>query len=204
MVEVKYKGVEIMDRKVIIGFIVWGIVVFATIPKPKGDRIDIRKVLDLPSIKKMADEEVKRVREERMIQEFEREQAEKEKRREKDVVSRGDFQGRKYRVEKLIVTAYAPYDNKSGICNDGDPSKTSTGTKPDWGTIAVNPKRFPYGTEFYIEGYGHGTGLDTGGAMRKNSRKIDVYMDTYKQAMEWGVREIEVIIFEDDDTINNI
>ncbi|MGJ0846537.1 3D domain-containing protein [Tissierella praeacuta] len=188
-----------IDKKVIIGFIIWGIAVFATIPKSKENSVDIRKILDLPSIKKMADDEMKRVQEERMIHEFEKERVEKERKRKKDVVSRGDFQGRKYRVEKLIVTAYAPYDNKSGICNDGDPSRTSTGTKPDWGTVAVNPKRFPYGTEFYIEGYGYGKGLDTGGAMRKNSRKIDLFFMKHSDAMKWGVKEMDVIIFEDED-----
>ena len=131
------------------------------------------------------------------IEQYEREM-EVVRRREEEYASRGiDLRGRKYRVEKLIVTAYAPYDNKSGICNDGDPNTTATGTKPDWGTVAVNPKRFPYGTEFYIEGYGYGVGLDTGGAMRRNSDKIDLYMDTYAQAIAWGKREIEVIVFED-------
>ena len=96
---------------------------------------------------------------------------------------------------QLIVTAYAPYDNKSGICNDGNPNKTATGTKPDWGTIAVNPNKFPYGTKFYIPGYGHGIAEDTGGAMRRNSNKIDVYMDTYEEAIAWGKQELDVIVY---------
>lgn len=112
-------------------------------------------------------------------------------------VNRGKFQGRKYRTEKLTVTAYAPFDNKSGMCSDGSPTKTATGTYPKHGTVAVNPKRFPYGTEFYIEGYGYGKALDTGGAMRKNSSKIDIFMQTHKNAIEWGKRDVEVIIFED-------
>jgi 3D (Asp-Asp-Asp) domain-containing protein len=104
---------------------------------------------------------------------------------------------RPYRVETLTVTAYAPLDNKSGICADSDPTSTSTGTYPQMGTVAVNPDRFPYGTEFYIPGYGEGTALDTGGAVRQDSSKIDVFMETYEQAMEWGVQELEVIIYED-------
>jgi len=104
---------------------------------------------------------------------------------------------RPYRVETLTVTAYAPLDNQSGICADSDPTSTSTGTYPQMGTVAVNPDRFPYGTEFYIPGYGEGTALDTGGAVRQDSSKIDVFMETYEQAMEWGVQELEVIIYED-------
>ena len=112
--------------------------------------------------------------------------------------SRDDFKNRKYRVERLTVTAYAPFDNKSGICNDGDPTKTATGTYPKHGTVAVNPKRFPYGTKFYIPGYSYGVAEDTGGAMRRDSSKIDVFMSTYDEAISWGVRVLDVIVFDDD------
>ena len=103
---------------------------------------------------------------------------------------------RDFRVEKLVVTAYAPLDNKSGICADGSPSVTSTGTYPERGTVAVNPKVFPYGTEFYIPGYGPGIAEDTGGLIRRSTRKIDVVMDSYEEAMEWGVREVFVVVYE--------
>jgi 3D (Asp-Asp-Asp) domain-containing protein len=88
-------------------------------------------------------------------------------------------------------------DNQSGICADSDPTSTSTGTYPAIGTVAVNPEQFPYGTEFYIPGYGEGVALDTGAAVRNAPNKIDVVMDTYEQAMEWGVQELEVVIYED-------
>ena len=101
-----------------------------------------------------------------------------------------------YRVVRLTVTAYAPFDNKSGTCNDGDPTKTSTGTYPGWGTVAVNPEVFPYGTRFYIPGYGEGVALDTGGAMRQNPNKIDLYHDTYEQAISWGKQDLEVIVYD--------
>jgi 3D (Asp-Asp-Asp) domain-containing protein len=39
--------------------------------------------------------------------------------------------------------------------------------------------------------------LDTGAAVRNAPNKIDVVMDTYEQAMEWGVQELEVVIYED-------
>lgn len=111
--------------------------------------------------------------------------------------NRGVFPNRKHRKEKLIVTAYAPFDNQSGICSDGDPTKTATGTYPKHGTVAANPNRFPYGTKFYIEGYGYATCEDTGSAMRKNSNKIDIFMETHEEAIKFGKQEIEVIIFED-------
>jgi 3D (Asp-Asp-Asp) domain-containing protein len=100
---------------------------------------------------------------------------------------------------KVIVTAYAPYDNKSSICNDGESDHTSTGSRPNWGCIAADPKELPYGTKLIIKGYNNDkicTVQDTGGALRKdkNNIRIDLYMDTYEQAMNWGKREITVYI----------
>jgi 3D (Asp-Asp-Asp) domain-containing protein len=100
-------------------------------------------------------------------------------------------------ILQVRTTAYAPFDNVSGMCNDGDPTHTSTGTYPDWGTIAVDPKIIPYGTKLYIPGYGLAIAEDTGGALRnKSDVRIDLYVDTYAQAKEWGVRLLDVIILE--------
>lgn len=105
----------------------------------------------------------------------------------------------KYIAVNAIVTAYAPYDNKSGICNDGTPDTTATGTKPKYGTLAADPKRIPYGTQIYIAGYGFGVVEDTGSALRndKENIRIDVFMNTYEEAMEWGKKEITIFIKEE-------
>ncbi len=97
-----------------------------------------------------------------------------------------------------VVTAYAPFDNQSGMCNDGDPTNTATGTYPDWGTLAADPARVPYGTILYIPGYGMGEAKDTGGALRRDAEniRIDIYVDTYEQARAWGVRELEIVVIE--------
>ena len=110
-------------------------------------------------------------------------------------VSRG---GEKYIPIRAIVTAYAPYDNKSGMCNDGTPDTTATNTKPKRGTIAADPKRIPYGTKLYIPEYGYGIVEDTGSALRKDKDniRIDVYMDTYEEAIEWGKKEMIIYIIE--------
>jgi len=93
-----------------------------------------------------------------------------------------------------IVTAYAPFDNQSGMCNDGDPTSTSTGTYPKHGTLAADPERLPYGTEIYIPGYGLGIVEDTGGALRndKENIRIDIFVDTYEQAISFGKQELVV------------
>ena len=99
---------------------------------------------------------------------------------------------------KAIVTAYAPYDNKSGMCNDGIPDTTATNTKPKFGTLAADPEKIPYGTKLYIPEYGYGTIEDTGGVLRKDKDniRIDVYMDTYEEAIEWGKKEMIIYIIE--------
>lgn len=105
---------------------------------------------------------------------------------------------RNYREITAVVTAYAPFDNQSGICNDGDPTNTSTGTYPQHGTIAADPARIPYGTKVYIPGYGYGTIEDTGGALRndKNNIRLDVFVDTYAEAMAFGRKTMTVRIYD--------
>lgn len=93
------------------------------------------------------------------------------------------------------VTAYAPLDNLSGICADEDPTRTSTGTYPTWGTVAVDPRKIPYGTWLYIPGYGIGKAVDTGGALRRNPQvHIDLYHDTHQQAIAWGRKHLTIYI----------
>ncbi len=67
---------------------------------------------------------------------------------------------------------------------------TSRGVQTRMGVIAVDPSIIPYGSKIYIPGFGWGTALDTGGAIV--GRNIDIWMPTYGQCMQWGVREIMV------------
>ena len=93
------------------------------------------------------------------------------------------------------VTAYAPLDNQSGICTDETPSRTATMKYPSRGMVAVNPDRIPYGTLLYVPGYGYAKAEDTGGAVCSyDGMQIEVLMDTYEEAMNWGVRYMEVKI----------
>lgn len=93
------------------------------------------------------------------------------------------------------VTAYAPLDNKSGICADSNPTVTSTGYTPKVGICAVNPAKIPYGSLIYIPFYGYAIAQDTGVAMRNyNGIAIDVVMETYEEAIEWGIRYLEIQI----------
>ena len=117
---------------------------------------------------------------------------------EEDKTTEISRDGEKYIPIRVIVTAYAPYDNKSGMCNNGTPDTTATNTKPKRGTIAADPKRIPYGTKLYIPEYGYGIVEDTGSVLRKDKDniRIDVYMDTYEEAIEWGKKEMTIYIIE--------
>lgn len=105
----------------------------------------------------------------------------------------------KYSVDTFQVTAYSPYDNVSGMENDGNPNKTATGTKPRPGTIAVDPKVIPYGSKIiivYEDGtVEHGIAEDCGRLIKGNI--IDVFRQTYKETVKHGRREATVIWYND-------
>lgn len=70
---------------------------------------------------------------------------------------------------------------------------TSTGTKPKWGTIAVDPKIIPYGSKVYIPKFNMTfIAEDCGGAIKGNM--IDIFMNSNSEAYNWGRRNIEVYI----------
>uniref|UniRef100_UPI003864B31E 3D domain-containing protein n=1 Tax=Anaerovibrio slackiae TaxID=2652309 RepID=UPI003864B31E len=50
----------------------------------------------------------------------------------------------------------------------------------------------PLGTKVYIPGYGTAVAADTGGAIRGN--KIDLCMESYGEAINFGRRPVEVYI----------
>lgn len=96
------------------------------------------------------------------------------------------------------ITAYAPYDNVSGICNDGNPNSTATGTVPSEGTFAVNPEIIPYFSDMVIL-YDNGEievgqALDTGGALRKTGvYTVDVFRRTHLEARQQAARDATVL-----------
>ena len=78
---------------------------------------------------------------------------------------------------------------------------TATGTRAKVGTIAVDPKIIPLGTEVYIEGlggaknYGFATAEDTGGAIK--GKIIDLYFNTHKETVNWGRQQVNVYILKE-------
>lgn len=85
----------------------------------------------------------------------------------------------------MEATAYLPSDgNGAGITATGDVARR--------GIVAVDPNVIPLGTRVYIPGYGSAVAADTGGAIRGN--KIDLCMESYGEAINFGRRPVEVYI----------
>lgn len=98
----------------------------------------------------------------------------------------------KYKSKMVVrATAYTHTGNK-----------TSTGVWPKPGHIAVNPKIIPYGTKMFIKTvdgkyiYGYAVAADTGGFIKKYPTGIDLFMDTERQCINFGVRQAEIYILE--------
>lgn len=87
----------------------------------------------------------------------------------------------------MEATAYLPTDgNGAGI--------TAMGIPATYGIVAVDPNVIPLGTRVYIPGYGEALAADTGGAIQ--GYKIDLCMESYSEAMEFGRRVITVFVLK--------
>ena len=73
--------------------------------------------------------------------------------------------------------------------------KTSTGSKPGPGTIAVDPKVIPYKKNLHVTWNGgsyDGVSLDTGGACRHGKIVCDLWFSTKKECDDFGKRDVIV------------
>lgn len=72
--------------------------------------------------------------------------------------------------------------------------RTATGIMPYVGVVAVDPRYIPLGTKMFIPGYGMAVAADTGGDMIHH--RIDVFLNTEYECIQWGRRNVEVYILE--------
>ncbi|KPN95661.1 3D domain-containing protein [Lysinibacillus sp. ZYM-1] len=95
------------------------------------------------------------------------------------------------RTLTMRATAYTAYcEGCSGITANG----TDIRSNPNLKVIAVDPRVIPLGSRVWVEGYGEAIAADTGGAIKGN--KIDVFIPTEGQAMQWGVKTVTVKILD--------
>lgn len=95
------------------------------------------------------------------------------------VVSRGGENIRYAEAIDMVASAYTHTGNN-----------TSCGVAPHYGVAAVDPAFIPLWTKLYVEGYGYATALDVGGSIKGN--RIDLFFESYNEAMRWGIRNVEV------------
>ena len=95
------------------------------------------------------------------------------------------FYDRVREVITMEATAYLPTDG-------GGDGITATGIRARHGVVAVDPNVIPLGTRVYIPGYGEAIAADTGGDIIGN--RIDVVLEDYGSAMQFGRRTVDVYI----------
>ncbi len=83
------------------------------------------------------------------------------------------------------ITAYCPEKCCCGEFADGI---TASGA-PAEGLIIAAPKEIPFGTQFYIPGYGWATVQDRGGAIK--GKRLDLLFSDHQEALNWGVKYFE-------------
>ena len=102
-----------------------------------------------------------------------------------------NVQAGEWKVIRMRVTGYCPCSKCCGEYADG---VTASGHKIQPGDVFVAAdKRYDFGTEMIIDGYGDSEPvkvLDRGGAIKGN--RIDAFFHTHQEALEWGVKHIDV------------
>lgn len=96
---------------------------------------------------------------------------------------------RVWRAPWRTVYAYGP--------NKGKPKKvgiTASGVKAHKGTIAADPRYYPFGTVMVVPGYGYGRVEDIGRAIQGPAH-IDLFFSSHRQAIIWGRRRIPVKVW---------
>lgn len=88
-------------------------------------------------------------------------------------------------VLEMEASAYLPTDG-DGACI------TATGIPATHGVVAVDPDIIPLGTKVFVPGYGVAIAADTGGMIE--GHMIDLCMEDYGDAINFGRRDIEVYI----------
>lgn len=87
----------------------------------------------------------------------------------------------------MEASAYLPSDG-------GGSGLTASGMMAQHGVVAVDPNVIPLGTRLFIPGYGLAIAADTGGAIQGDT--IDLCMEDYSAAMDFGRRTVKVYVLD--------
>lgn len=81
-------------------------------------------------------------------------------------------------------------------------SRGASGMRLGVGTVAVNPKKIPYGTKLWITSadgkfvYGYAIAADTGSFAKGNRTIADLYMGSYDECCYFGRRDLNIYVLE--------
>lgn len=95
--------------------------------------------------------------------------------------------------ETFTVTATA-YTKDCAGCSGITKTGINLNENPDMKVIAVDPSVIPLNSKVYVEGYGYAVAGDTGDAIKGN--KIDLYVQSESEAINWGVRSVDITIID--------
>lgn len=96
-----------------------------------------------------------------------------------------------YKTIKMKASAYTA---SCKACSGKTAIGLNLKKNPNLKVISVDPKVIPLGSKVYVEGYGYAIAGDTGGALKGN--KIDIFMPSQKNALNWGVRTVTVKVYK--------
>ena len=116
-------------------------------------------------------------------------------------VSRSGANIRYKNVITMTATAYdLSYESTGKRPGQRGYGITASGMAAKRGVVAVDPSVIPLGTRLYIEAadgsyvYGNAVAADKGSAIKGN--KIDLFMDTRSECLQFGRRTVKVYILE--------
>lgn len=90
-------------------------------------------------------------------------------------------------VYAMVATAYTADSAQA------EPTgRTATGMAARYGVVAVDPRVIRLGSRLFIPGYGTAIAADTGGDIHGN--RIDLCMDSYRSALNWGRQPVKVYV----------
>jgi 3D (Asp-Asp-Asp) domain-containing protein len=105
----------------------------------------------------------------------------------------GEMRDTSVKKVRVITTAYSN-DVVSINVPEWREGKTATGMTARRGHAASDWNVFPPGTRLYVPGYGVVEVQDRGGAIR--GHRLDLFMDSPEEAIEWGVKAVDVYVLE--------
>lgn len=110
------------------------------------------------------------------------------------------FDGRSLRPVRRMamkVTAYSPDERSCGQWADGTTASGYSVWTNGMSLVAADTRMLPFGTLVSIPGYNGGRPvqvLDRGGAIKGN--RLDVLYPSHEIALQWGVQDLEVTVWE--------